>query len=54
MADAVHTVEMFCLCENGVEDCVLERYVSDVRMATAELSRLRARLEIIAKLAGAS
>lgn len=48
-----HTVEVACQCED-IEDCVLEKYISDVRILAAEYQRLRNRLDAIARLANAN
>lgn len=38
-----HEVSMMCDCPN-IEGCTLERYISDVRIAVAELELLRAQV----------
>lgn len=43
-----HEVSMMCNCRN-IEACTLERYISDVRIAAAELARLRAWLTMLAR-----
>jgi hypothetical protein len=32
-----HEVCVMCRCESGADDCLMERYISDVRIAYAEV-----------------
>lgn len=43
MTSQPHEVSVLCACED-VEDCEMERYISDVRMAYAEIERLTAEM----------
>jgi len=38
-----HEVRVLCSCED-IECCEIERYISDVRIAVAEIERLRVRI----------
>lgn len=39
----MHTIEVPCLCDD-IEQCLMERYVSDVRILELELAELKAEL----------
>ena len=40
-----HEVAVLCNCGDAT-DCVMERYVADVRIAEAEIERLRLRVRV--------
>lgn len=48
-----HTVEVWCVCKD-LEQCMFEKYISDIRILQSENIRLRNRLEAITRLASAS
>lgn len=48
-----HEVMVLCSCDN-IEQCSLELYVSDVRIAVAELEDLRALRQTVERVWGTS
>lgn len=45
MIGIAHEVYVPCNCGEEAEHCTMERYISDVRIAWAEIQQLRRRLE---------